>query len=376
MGPSSVLESHWKSERELVSAAVAGESGAREQLVDAFLPQISRAAFVYRNTRAVERSELIQDGIVGLLRALERYDESRGTPFWPYASWWVRQSMQQLVAEMSRQVVLSDRALRRLSRIKDARALWLRTKAREPTVRELTEWCGCGREDIERLLAAEMPSRALDEPSSPGDSVGDTLGQRLGDETSGDDYDAVVDRARLRDLRARCGALPDRERYVLYAHFGMTGRARTLRDIATELSLSVERIRQIEEAALERLRDGLSVGTPGTSALTPRLRPVDPGDSPEDFRHVLARELAAEGWGERVSQDLVVAAHEITAGVWLRGRAPQHVGVGAARDAAVCEVSDPAAGPTSRIAARIVSRLTSRIDRLRWGSAATFRLWA
>jgi hypothetical protein len=221
-----------------------------------------------------------------------------------------------------------------------------------------------------------MPSRALDEPSSPGDSVGDTLGQRLADETSGDDYDAVVDRARLRDLRARCDELPDRERYVLYAHFGMIGRARTLRDIATEMSLSVERIRQIEEAALGRLREGVAVGTSGTSALTPRLRPVDPGDSPEDFRRVLARELAAEGWGEPGSQDLVIAAHEMTAGVWLRGRAPQHVGVAAARDTAVCEVSDPAAGPTSRVAARIVARLTSRIDRLPRGGAATFRLWA
>jgi RNA polymerase sigma factor (sigma-70 family) len=247
-----------------VVAAARGERAARDQLVDFYLPYIARVARLYRNNRAVNRTELMQDGVVGLLRALERYDSSRGTPFWAYASWWVRQAMQQLVAEMTRQVVLSDRALRRLSRIRDARALWLRTRTREPTVTELTEFCDCAREDVERLLASELPARALEEPAGGTDGTGDPLGERLADETSADDYERALNHAGLVGLRARCEQLSDRERHVVYSHFGLSGEPHTLRDIARELSLSVERVRQIEEAALRKLRDD--------AAAEPRLR--------------------------------------------------------------------------------------------------------
>jgi RNA polymerase sigma factor (sigma-70 family) len=356
----------WKSERELVIAAASGEPDAVDQLVETFLPHISRVARIYRHNRAVGRNELIQDGIVGLLRALERYDPARG-PFWPYAAWWVRQAMQQLVAEMSRHVVLSDRALRRLSRIKDARALWLRTEAREPTVRELTEVCGCAREDVEWLLAAELPARALEETPGGGDGFGAPLAERIADETSGDGYDAVVNWTGPAGLHAGCEQLPERERHVLYAHFGLAGPARTLRDIAAELSLSVERVRQIEQAALTKLRNGVGVAAPA-------LRRVDPGNSPRALRAVLTHELGARGPGDGRVRNLVMAAHEVAAGVWLRGRSPQRVRVGSANGASVCEVSDPAAGPTSRAAAAIVTRLTSRIDRAR--AERTFLLWA
>src|SRR4051794_23540607 len=103
-------------ERELVLAAEEGDPGARDRLIQAFWPLIGSVARIYRSSAAVDRTELMQEGVVGLLRALERFDPSRGTPFWAYASWWVRQAMQQLVSELTRPVVLSDRALRQLAR--------------------------------------------------------------------------------------------------------------------------------------------------------------------------------------------------------------------------------------------------------------------
>src|SRR5207248_3815401 len=109
-------------ERRLVDEAIAGERQARAQLVEAFLPVIASVASNYRSSQRITRTELVQEGVVGLLRALERFDPTRGTPFWAYASWWVRQAMQQLVAELTRPVVMSDRALRQLSKIKDAAA--------------------------------------------------------------------------------------------------------------------------------------------------------------------------------------------------------------------------------------------------------------
>jgi RNA polymerase primary sigma factor len=365
----------WKSERELVSAAARHERAALDDLVELFTPHISSVARVYRNNAAVGRTELMQDGIVGLLRALERYDGSRGTPFWPYAAWWVRQAMQQLVAEMTREVVLSDRALRRLSRIRDARALWLRREKREPTVRELADVCGCGREDIQRLLAAELPPRGLAESSGGVDGMGEPLGDRLADETSGDAYDAVDGRARVSDLRARCDDLSDRERHVLYAHFGLDGPARTLRHIAGDLSLSIERIRQIEDGALGKLRDGLGTDVVPRRGQTPVFRVVDPGHSPSTFRSALTRELAADGCREAVARDLALATHEMTAGVWRRGHAPRYVAVGRADADFVCEVSDPAAGAGTRIATALVARLTFRVERFASAGARTFRLW-
>src|SRR4030081_2131064 len=108
-------------ERDLVAAAEAGDTAACAQLVEAFMPAIAGVARLYRNVAGVERDELLQEGVVGLLRAVKRYDPHLGTPFWSYASWWVRQAMQQLVAEMTRPVVLSDRALRQLARLNEVR---------------------------------------------------------------------------------------------------------------------------------------------------------------------------------------------------------------------------------------------------------------
>src|SRR4051812_36431491 len=119
-------------ERELVAAAQSGEARARARLVEAFTPLIASVARVYRDSPRIDRVELLQEGVIGLLRALERYDASRGTPFWAYAAWWVRQAMQQLVAELTGPVVLSDRALRRLSRIKDAHRRAMLDGGREP----------------------------------------------------------------------------------------------------------------------------------------------------------------------------------------------------------------------------------------------------
>ena len=113
-------------------AAEKGDMNARARLVDAFMPLIASVARIYRSAPAVDRGELMQEGVVGLLRALERYDIGRGTPFWGYASWWVRQAMQQLVAEVTGPVVLSDRALRQLARVKDARRTHLQATGASP----------------------------------------------------------------------------------------------------------------------------------------------------------------------------------------------------------------------------------------------------
>src|SRR5919199_2063510 len=126
-------------ERRLIVAARAGDQTARARLVEAFLPLIASVARLYRESPRLERMELLQEGVVGLLRALERYEPDRGTPFWAYASWWVRQAMQQVVSELTRPVVLSDRALRQLARVREAHRDAIARDGREPTHGELAE---------------------------------------------------------------------------------------------------------------------------------------------------------------------------------------------------------------------------------------------
>jgi RNA polymerase primary sigma factor len=242
-------------ERELVCAARDGDPRVRDELVATFTPLIASVARTYRNTPSVERTELMQEGVAGLLTALERFRTELGTPFWAYASWWVRQSMQQFVAEMTRPVVLSDRALRRLARIKDARRALGQAGNGEPTVDELADATGSTREQVESLLAAERSARGLQEPVRGDEGPATTVGELIPDPVAQDAYERVLDGCDLPHVRGLANDLPERERDILYAHHGLDGPQKTLREIAEVLHLSVERVRQLEERALTKLRD-------------------------------------------------------------------------------------------------------------------------
>ena len=149
----------------LVSQAQNGGPREREELVNAYLPMIASVAYAYRRSTGLDRDELTQEGVVGLLRALERYEPQRGVPFWGYAAWWVRQAMQQVVSELSRPVVLSDRALRQLARIKDAQRRFGQTHRKEATTAELSAMVGLPASQVEKLLCTDRTVRGLDEPT-------------------------------------------------------------------------------------------------------------------------------------------------------------------------------------------------------------------
>jgi RNA polymerase sigma factor (sigma-70 family) len=249
-------------ERNLVLAAERGDSDARAKLVEAFTPLIASVARIYRNSRAVDRAELMQEGVVGLLTALERYDPERGTPFWAYASWWVRQAMQQLVSELTRPVVLSDRALRQLARVKNARREHLQLQSREPSPTVLAESTGLTRVQVENLLAVERAPRGLEEAVGDDGDADVVFGELIADPMSEDAYERVDRRLECEELRDMPTVLCEREQTILRARFGLGGRPQTLREVAGRLDLSAERVRQIEERALEKLRTAASPEAP------------------------------------------------------------------------------------------------------------------
>jgi RNA polymerase sigma factor (sigma-70 family) len=241
-------------ERRLLAAARANDGAARDELVDEFMPLIGSVARIYRGSPDVGRIELMQEGVVGLLRALERYDASYELPFWAYASWWVRQAMQQLVAELGRPVVLSDRAARHLARVKGAQREYEQVHRREPSVAELSEATGIARTDIDKLLAAERRPRGLEEPVTGGDDSAATFGEQLADPSAEEDFERMPFRLGAEGIPDLMDCLTQRERTVVSGRFGLDGPERTLRDLGNALGVSAERVRQIEQRALDKLR--------------------------------------------------------------------------------------------------------------------------
>lgn len=242
-------------ERALVCAAANGDQAARDLVVDTFMPLIASVARTYCRVPCVERQEVMQEGVAGLLEAVRRYDANLGTPFWAYAAWWVRQAMQRFVAEMARPVVLSDRAIRKLAAIRDARSQLARAGNQEPTTGELMEATGLTREQIDSLLAAERGSRGLDEPL--GGDEGPTLGELIADPDSDDAYDRVVAAEELALVRPLLDDLEDRERAIVCSRFGFGRPVKTLREVGEVLDVSAERVRQIEASVLKKLRAAL-----------------------------------------------------------------------------------------------------------------------
>jgi RNA polymerase primary sigma factor len=244
-------------ERQLVLAAAAGEPGAREQLIEAFLPAIAGVARLYRSAPAVDRAELLQEGVVGLLRATKRFDPSMETPFWSYAAWWVRQSMQQLVSELTRPAVLSDRAQRGLARIREERGRFFQEHRREPTASELALLVDLPRAQVESLLAVERAPLPLEIPAENGDEL--SIGREvLADPAAEEEYQLILSRIEIEQVRDLSRTLTDREREVVYRHYGLEGRpAQTLRQIGEAMGISAERVHQIEARALEKLRDAV-----------------------------------------------------------------------------------------------------------------------
>jgi RNA polymerase primary sigma factor len=244
-------------ERTVVIAAQEGGPREREQLIETFMSSIAGLARIYRRSSSVDRGELIQDGVVGMLRALERFDPELEVPFWGYASWWVRQAMQQLVSERSRPIVMSDRALRQLARVKDAQRRFEQTHHVAPSCGELAASAGLPRAQVESLLASERRPRGLDELAAGQAGEGATVGELLADPGAEEPYESATNRILVAELPRLLSGLTDRQRAVVCARFGIDAPQQTLREIAGTLGVSAERVRQIEQTALERLHDAV-----------------------------------------------------------------------------------------------------------------------
>jgi RNA polymerase primary sigma factor len=255
-----------RQERELVIAAECGDPKACRELVEAFSPAIGAVALGFKGTR-VEHGELLQEGVAGLLFAARRYDAKRKTPFWAYASYWVRKAMQELVAELARPVALSDRAVRALARVRSVRREHQQMHGSEPTIEQLSEATGLTRAQVESLEAAERAPRAIEAQIATGPESPATVGDTIADPAAEHAYQEVLDELEIRHVRNLTAELDDRERTVIRAHYGLDEPPQTLTEIGDELGFTAERARQIEAVALAKLRVALARAAPVARAV-------------------------------------------------------------------------------------------------------------
>jgi RNA polymerase primary sigma factor len=236
----------------LVRAAQAGDASARAALLEAFLPQIAALARRYSASPRIERLELVQEGAVGLLQALERYDPDRKIPFWAYARWYVRRNMQRLVAELGSPVTLSDHALRRLSRIRDAHDRLVERHHREPSTSELAEASGVPRDEVARLLVATRAPQPAQDTVTLDDGTSVSY-EAVVDELAEGEYERVLDAVEAEELASLLSSLSDRERTILRWRYGLDGEELSAQEIAERLGLSTRRVQEIERQARAKL---------------------------------------------------------------------------------------------------------------------------
>ena len=237
----------------LAVRAADGDEVAREALVEGSLPSILRFARRYAG-RDVELADLVQEGVLGVMRAARRFDASRGVPFAAYASWWVRQSMQQAIAEQSRAMRLPTHVLWDIHRLREARGDVLAATGRPATTLELERRLEWTPQRLNDVVRAERPAMSMDAAHAGDEGEIDGLGDLVADPLSEQAYEDVINSAASEAVSTLLATLTERERQILSWRFGLEGEELSLRQIARRLGVSAERVRQIEQRGMIKLR--------------------------------------------------------------------------------------------------------------------------
>jgi RNA polymerase primary sigma factor len=238
-------------ERDLARLAASGDRQARRRLIESNLRLVISTARQYQGL-GLPFPDLVQEGTVGLIQAVDRFDWRRGRRFSTYAAWWIRQSIRRALTNDSRTIRLPSRVVTKQLAARRAAATLAAALGRAPTLAELAAATGFDTEALSLAVQAPFMSASLNETARGADGAGQLM-DIVADATARDPEEELEKAARAAALRSAVARLRDRERDIVVSHFGLDGESHTLEEIASELKLAPERVRQIERHALATL---------------------------------------------------------------------------------------------------------------------------
>ena len=232
-----------------------GDKAARSLMIRSNLRLVVKIAHDYSNF-GLPLLDLISEGNIGLMKAVERFDPKKGGKLSTYGAWWIKQSIKRALANQSKTIRLPVHLVDKISKMRRVSLQMSEELGRDPTDDELAEEIGISSSKVSQLKAAAIRPASLDAPISDDDST--VFGEMVGDEDSLTPYEQLRDKNMLSEIDDLLSVLDERERKIIFSRFGMNGgRSQTLEEVGKKFGVTRERIRQLQNIALLKLRQAL-----------------------------------------------------------------------------------------------------------------------